>query len=348
MTAEYDFNCHPTASWLTVNRACNLRCKWCYGENSHFEVGKTMSFEEAKELVLIAQSMGADYFNIIGGEPTLWPHLLPFNDFCRELGVKTCLITNAVRFSTDTYWKEYKKHPCDDISISVKCADPLQFEKITGAALYTQTMKGIERAINFHHEGVSSVYNSLVGMKGLLDIAVACRELGANSFTVDLCNPVVGDDGITSGYSIEPQQLADDVVAMQPFISDLYDGAVEFSLYLPLCLFPVTFVEKLIETHQVGTICHVYSRRGMNFDTNGDVIPCNALLDSVIARKGEDYHDGPSLLAHLNSDELREDYRQLLRLPSNECIGCRWNKICRGGCLLNWCVFDPSICHAVK
>lgn len=348
MAKTFDFECHPSNAWVTVNRQCNLRCRWCYSENSHFDTSKTMTLQKAKEVVEAAHSMGVNHFNIIGGEPTLWPELLQLNDFCRDLGVETGLITNAVRFAEGRFWAEYQSHPCDSVSISVKSVDREHFQEVTGFGNYDQVMKGIERGVSFHQAGVSTVYNSLVGIEGLKDIAMVCRGLGAKSLTVDLCSPVMTDAGADGGFSIEPHQLAEDIMAIQPFLSELYERHVSFMLYIPLCLFPAQFIERMLKNGQMGTTCQVYSRGGVNFDTNGDVLTCNTLLDSVIAKNGSDYHDGPSLLAHLNSDELRNDYKQLLRYPSNECVACRWNTICRGGCLLNWMVFDPSICRAVK
>ncbi len=345
---QFDFNCRPEVAWLTVNRKCNFRCQWCYGEDTHYTPRDNMSIKTAKELVKIAAGAGVKHFNIIGGEPTLWPGLFELNKFCKSLGVTTGLITNAARFGDDEFWEKYKQCSCDNVSISVKSADPIQFMDVTKAKAYNQTMKGIERGINFHDTGISTVYNSLVGMDGLKLIASRCRELGARHLVIDLCTPVITDDSISKGFSIEPHQLAMDIVEMQPYLSELYDGQIEIETFIPLCLFPESFVEKMIKNGQMVTLCHVYSRSGINFDTNGDIMPCNQLFDSIIARKGVDYTDSSSLLAHLNNSSLRKDYKKLLRYPSDTCVDCRWKNDCRGGCLLNWMVFDPSICHAIS
>jgi radical SAM protein with 4Fe4S-binding SPASM domain len=142
---EFDFKARPKVSWFTVNRQCNFRCPWCYGEDTHYSSKDTMSLATAKELAQITAEVGVRYINIIGGEPTLWPHL---------------------------------------------------------------------------------------------------------------------------------------------------------------------------------------------FDTR-------------IARKTVDFDDGQGLIDHLNGHQIVEEFRQLLRFPSVSCDTCRWNRDCRGGCLLNWVLYDPSICHAV-
>lgn len=340
-----EFSCNPTVAWLTVNRNCNFRCQWCYGEGTHYEPKETMSIKTAKELVKISAEIGVKHFYIIGGEPTLWPYLFEFNQFCKRLEVTTGLITNAAKFGQDEYWEKYQQNPCDSMSISVKSVNNIQFQNVTKAKIFDQTMKGIERAINFGNSGVSTVYNSLVGMDGLKNIAIKCRELGAKFFVVDLCTTVLSDEGISEGFSIEPHQLAKDIMEFQPFLNDIYDGNIEIETFIPLCLFPPQFIEKMFKSKQISTLCHVYTRSGVNFNTEGDIMPCNQMFDTIIAKKEIDFSDGPSLLKHLNNRNLRSDYKELLRYPSLDCNGCRWEKDCRGGCLVNWMVFDPSICH---
>ena len=194
---------------------------------------------------------------------------------------------------------------------------------------------------------MTTVYNGLVGLDGLKRIATDCRELGANYFVVDLCTPVISNDGISPGYSIEPRQLADDIMEMQPFLDELYNGNVEIAIYIPLCLFHESFIDLMMEKRQLTTICQVYCRSGINFDVNGDIMLCNQLFDTIIAKKDIDYRDGHELLEHLNSNTMRADYKQLLRYPDVSCEKCRWILDCRGGCLLNWVLHDSSMCRAV-
>lgn len=344
---KFDFICRPKVSWLTVNRQCNFRCLWCYGEDTHYSSKDTMSLTTAKELVQVNLDVGVKYINIIGGEPTLWPGLFEFNKHCKKVGMTTCLVTNAARFGDDEYWDAYKQSPCDEVSVSVKSTERDEFQLITKSQLFNQTMRGVERAISFYKAGVSTVYNSRVGIDGLKRMAVYCRELGANYFVVDLCTPVISQDGISPGFSIEPEQLAKDIMVIQPFLDKLYKGKVEIAVYIPLCLFPESFIEHMMERRQLTTICHIYDRSGLNFDVNGDVMLCNQLFDSCIARKTTDFNEGPGLLTHLNSKSVCSDYKQLLRYPARACNDCRWNLDCRGGCLLNWVLYDSSICHAV-
>ena len=61
--------------WLTVNRACNLRCEWCYAAGEGSAAGRNMPLELARQLLDAAAELGAGSAVLIGGEPTLYPYL---------------------------------------------------------------------------------------------------------------------------------------------------------------------------------------------------------------------------------------------------------------------------------
>jgi radical SAM protein with 4Fe4S-binding SPASM domain len=344
----FDFSCQPTVAWLVVNQACNMRCKWCYGEGTHYNPEDSMTLETAKELVDIAIEAGVSHFNIIGGEPTIWQHILDLFDYGRLKGATVGLITNAANFGDDDFWQKYAENPADQISISVKSVDPEEFAYVTSSKLFEKTMKGIERAIKLHHTGVTTVYNSLVGMDGLKNIAIECKKLGANSIIVNMCSPTIDEYGVANkGYSVDPEKLAKDTIEMVDYLNGLYDGEAEVDIQMPLCLFPPDFVEKNLKAKKIMTLCQVFSRAGINFNFKGDVTVCNELTVEAIARKGVDFTDGASLLRHLNSQPVRDFYSEVLRYPAECCEMCRWKVDCRGGCLMNWLIFESEICHAV-
>ena len=44
---DFDFK----TGWLTLNRTCNLRCKWCYARDTEYKSSLTMSKDLAFELI---------------------------------------------------------------------------------------------------------------------------------------------------------------------------------------------------------------------------------------------------------------------------------------------------------
>ena len=347
MDEYFDFQAKPTCAWITVNRGCNFRCKWCYAQSSNFNQNDNMSLDMAKNLVLISKDIGVNSFVVIGGEPTIWRPLNEFVAFCKSNCVKVGLVTNGYKFSDDTYWHEYRLNPCDFVSVSVKSGNRASFISAVGLDLYDKSMIGIQRIMSLHKTGFSTVYNGLIGKEGLLEIAHKCKILGASSMSINLCSPVLGGTYVQNDYAINTRNISADIISVYPILDELYQGHLDIALFVPLCLFPKDFIDMLFDKGQLTSICHVHNRTGIVFDTNGNVLPCNSMLGNSIAQYGSDFFDSESLLKHLNSPELIENYRFLLRYPSDECSSCMFNRRCKGGCILNWTTFNPTICRAV-
>ena len=49
---------HPNidTAWVTLNRACNLRCRWCYAAGTGYKAGDDMSFELFCEIINLSAS----------------------------------------------------------------------------------------------------------------------------------------------------------------------------------------------------------------------------------------------------------------------------------------------------
>jgi radical SAM protein with 4Fe4S-binding SPASM domain len=346
----YDFIARPITFWLTVNRSCNFRCKWCYAENSQYDLSQNMTLDIATSIVDLAISSGVSNVLLIGGEPTFWKHLFDFNLYCKDKNIGVSLVTNACRFGDDRFWNEYLQFSCKGIGVSVKGVSENHFTKIVGAkTLYKQTLLGIERAMKLYpNAGVSTVFSNLITTKDLREIARESKRLGAKSILVSLCTAIMDKDKPNDQFMVSGERLAVDIIEVYPYLNGLFDGNVCFELNMPLCLWQEDFIDQLIERRQLVSTCHVQDRSGVVFDTNGDILPCNSMLEFSIGRYGVDFNDAESLKQHLNSQALCDQYAELLRYPSSVCEECRINHLCRGGCIINWTVLNPALCCGFK
>jgi hypothetical protein len=309
MNTDKIFRFNPFVVWLNVNQACNLRCKWCYAEHTGYSPKQEMPLEMAKHLVELSLEIGVREFVLIGGEPTLWPHLFELLTFIKKCDTPVSVITNAIRFSDDDFWKQYQNNPADSVGISVKAADRECFYHVTNSVLYDESMIGIKRAINFYNCGVSAVHNSLLGVNGTFEIARQCKRLGATSFQLVLCTPMFCGEAISTDFVIPPVNIWEDLSFLSQNIERLYGAEnVNYDTQMPLCLFPKEFVARKLSSGKLRSQCHVFSRSGVNFDFRGNVLFCNTIAE-IVARYGVDFTDARSLINFMSSEQKCDEYR---------------------------------------
>ena len=65
---------------IEFSRACNFRCVYCYQE--YRTAGSDeLTREEIKDVLLQAKELGARKIIILGGEPSIYPHLVEMLHF---------------------------------------------------------------------------------------------------------------------------------------------------------------------------------------------------------------------------------------------------------------------------
>lgn len=79
---------------IYVTMICNLRCKFCYyytlRKKEHCKLK-----ELKRQLYLYKHYFGLDSVDITGGEPTIYPYIREIVNSCKEIGLKSCIITNG-------------------------------------------------------------------------------------------------------------------------------------------------------------------------------------------------------------------------------------------------------------
>ena len=109
---------------LWLGQTCNLRCKFCYfidriASSKHAE-HPFMSLDKAR---LICRTLKDFYGNtsvdLQGGEPTIYPDILPLVKFCREIGLHPTLITNGLVLDKIELCQKFKDAGVRDFLVSV-------------------------------------------------------------------------------------------------------------------------------------------------------------------------------------------------------------------------------------
>jgi radical SAM protein with 4Fe4S-binding SPASM domain len=79
---------------------CNFGCPYCYVP-TEAQLRGEMSTEEHKRVLLEARDLGAGRIIILGGEPSIYPHLAEMIAFIREAGMAVEMFTNGSGVTSD-------------------------------------------------------------------------------------------------------------------------------------------------------------------------------------------------------------------------------------------------------
>jgi len=79
---------------IEFSRICNFRCSYCYVPD-RVECRNELSREEIREVILQAKALGARKIIILGGEPSIYPHLVEMLRFLGGEGLEIEMFTNG-------------------------------------------------------------------------------------------------------------------------------------------------------------------------------------------------------------------------------------------------------------
>lgn len=79
---------------IEFSRACNFRCVYCYLENRTAGPAE-LSLEEIKDVILQAKELGARKIILLGGEPSIYPHLVEMLRFLGSHRLEVEMFTNG-------------------------------------------------------------------------------------------------------------------------------------------------------------------------------------------------------------------------------------------------------------
>jgi radical SAM protein with 4Fe4S-binding SPASM domain len=85
---------------IELSLRCNFRCAYCYVPAEKDLAGE-LTPEEIRDAVRQAKALGARRIIVLGGEPTLYPHLVPMLRFIDGQGLEIEMFTNGSGITAD-------------------------------------------------------------------------------------------------------------------------------------------------------------------------------------------------------------------------------------------------------
>ena len=339
--------------WLTLNRVCNLRCPWCYAKDTCYSPNNIMNFETAKKLIDLLVEAKVRKVILIGGEPTLYPDIFKVLDYCNEKKLKTTLATNGVVFADKNIVQRYKEHNVTKISMSIKAFNDDDYKRYTGLNDFSRILQAIKNLVDLDMDFVLSTVISTYSIDNLLEGLTMLKDTGVKKINMSFCYNYDED-----GSSIEEYKKSicgNPYVLARKYQSIYFDlkksmGDCKFILSqtLPCCVWDQNFLALMIKDQTIARPCQLINGTGLLFDTEGNLIPCNAMYPIKLGTIGKDFKDFESLKEYISKDDVVKKFNILRGVADEKCLECNLKNFCGGGCSNFWTNFNMQDLEAFK
>lgn len=334
--------------WLTLNRSCNLRCKWCYAQESEFKKELNMEYLCARDLINICIKLGIKNFILIGGELTIYESFFDVVRQIIEAGGRITVMTNGLALKSKLFCERIKQIAGDkcQFNISLKGMSDEEYGKNCGVQAFSDVLEGCGNSEKYGIR-ISFIYIiSADNVDRIVEFSQRYKAYGLNKYPLNFsyCNDVINDSSFhNTGCNCKSAVEIDRI--FNSHYEEVYEilGSV-FGLHqsLPICMTDKYYFDLMKKRDQLFTACHVLRRTGVIFDTNGGLLLCNHLVGYEIGRYGVDYFDMDSFKSFFESDLVNNVRERLTSMPSISCRNCKNASICGGGCCIRWFSQDFS------
>lgn len=327
--------------WLTLNRECNLRCRWCYAKSEKYKTSSDMDINMAYKIVDICDLLGIRHITLIGGEPTLYSHLFEIIEYINKKKIKWGFVTNGLILSDDMFTKRLIDSGIKHFSISLKGENKEVFKAITGKNALPQVIDGIRNCAKHGANVNVSMVLMEENIKTYLEGIRLMKDNGANTFRLSFCydfSTTTGDR--TYLHLHNPKALIKGFMDSYEQLDEITEHKFILSQTFPMCLWDKSFIKMLDRKNQISSVCQLLKKSGLIFDQEGYLIPCNAMYKIKLGKLGNDFNTADELIRYVNKDSIQCVYKKLCSVPDKKCLYCSEYKNCGGGCVCQWTNYD--------
>ena len=330
------------SGWLTLNRTCNLRCKWCYAQCTEYLKEDDLALSSACRLIDIFSDLNIRHIVLIGGEPTIYPHLFDVIDYCHKKNITCGIVTNGIKCAEAGFVKELAAHGIRSVSLSLKGENEKAFKNVTGIDAFGKVLHAVRLCLS---EGIKvnvSMVLTEENIDSYLEGITRMKALGVERFRLSFCYHFNMQQVDSEQYLREhnPKQLIGKFCKNYDKLDEITDHHFLLSEGYPLCLWDDGIIMKMKKKRQITTVCQLLAKCGLLFDTKGNIIPCNAMPFIKLGRLDEDFTNAEELQRHMAEPKIIETYQKLCGVPDEKCLRCEKLVNCGGGCVCQWTNYD--------
>jgi len=258
--------CRRASIW--IGQTCNLRCKFCYfkdriADRNHPE-HTFMPLEKLKDMCrTLVDVYGNNTVDIEGGEPTIYRDIVPLVAYCRSIGLKPTLITNAFALTDLRKCEELRDAGLFDFLVSIHSIGEAYDSVVQVPGAFTKLVAGID---NCRKAGIPFRFNTVLcpeALPHLMEIAQLTVEKGARVHNFINYNPFV-DQNLSGKRSRDRVPRYTDVARqLMPVIDYLDANDIEVNVrYMPFCSFPESYRKHVQNFQQIVYDLHEWESAG--------------------------------------------------------------------------------------
>ena len=324
-------------AWLTLNRNCNLHCNWCYAQNAKH--GASMDLEKAIKCVNRLLELNINHITLIGGEPTIYNNIFELIKYIKDRNIHLSMATNGIMFSEKEYAQRIVDSKLDGINISIKGSSEEDYLLNTNSVGFNRMVNGYKNLVSYNFRPSLSYVIATNNLEELNSLIKALEKNDLDNIIFQFVKPIVKEDTTPIMSMYDMADVVSFLYNRMKTSSIMYKIEISF----PLCIVKKDTLNALIKEKRITTCCHIQSGRGIVFDCDFKVLPCNHFIDLPFEER-ELHLDHKEEIEVLWDSKTVQDFRKKVRsYPSYRCEKCNLWDICGGGCFTRWFYEDPNI-----
>lgn len=335
--------------WLVLTYRCQLHCKWCYTRNGNIQ--QDMKLEDALNACRMHAKLGGKNIILIGGEPLLYPHLIPIVQECAKLNLNTILITNGYSLEKEQNVVSLKKAGLSRLTLSLKKRTDHFRESLTDGKGDFQLVD--KYLINLSKNKLSYEISCVIDYKKSDPFKKLIQWASKKEIPFILFQTYVPPPGTDTypDYLPSPKESAEIIEELYQASLEISNMHCQFTFQYPFCLFDENILDSMLKNEVLyGSHEILFMGRGVALDPLGNFLPSSHWVGFPLFHSDEIRENGylspQKFLDKWNSEEIVKFRKKLwenLSLASERCKGCKlWPVQCVGGNPLVWQIWDEK------
>lgn len=135
--------------YIDLGRPCNSACLYC-AVPPHEDAQGFLPLAEVGAIVAAGRQVGCDRAILIGGEPTLYPHLSDVLDLLREAGLPSrhIVMTNGLKLADVGLVESLREGGVSTFHVSIDTADSATYDRLSrSTGRLERQLRGLDRAL---------------------------------------------------------------------------------------------------------------------------------------------------------------------------------------------------------